>query len=203
MSKASIISLVNDLSLGLADPNLIDDYFYDIIHDLGDREVLLDATLTPVDPTSTTHPVYPIPETAVKLFGVFYGERYLARATLLEVEAFAGINWRDIRGEPFAFVVESENERYFRLFPNPQEPTDALVFPTGVPFGLDYPRNAMAVVASMIRDDIPEWLELPITMEIMGREFARESDHKDNEFAQICKAAAQLFFGMMGVAAAT
>jgi len=169
-------------------------YYYEIIDELGNREVITTAELVEVDADEST---YTIPVQAVMLLGAFYNDRFLNEASIQELESFFGLGWRNKKGAPVAFTREQESKRDFRLFPAPTEPNNDFSFVHGLPLGIDYPLNSIVVIATETRDDLPQWLELPIVFEILAREYARESDHQDMAFAAICKGAAQMFFEMV------
>src|SRR5574342_123737 len=134
MSKADVLQLVSDISLGQADATLSSGYYDDVIDELGEKEILTQLSI--VEVTGGTA-VYSIPATAIRLFGAFYNERHLNELMLREVESYSGINWRDEKGpDVVGYLTESEDEGNFRLFPVPDESNDALSFANGVPFGL-------------------------------------------------------------------
>ncbi len=42
------------------------------------------------------------------------------------------------------------------------------------------------MIATETRDGYPEWLNLPLALLVLAREFARESDHRDPAFSTAC-----------------
>lgn len=194
--KADILALVDSLSLTQADSAMVLRYYDEIIDDLSRDEILTNVELIGVNALDST---YEIPATANELLGVFHGDRFLNRSTRQGVETFQGIDWRNrSAAQPFAYVEEHEPKRAFRLFPVPTLASGDFNFAGfGAPFGLDYPARAVVTLVTERRDNIPSWLDLPVAFEILAREFARESDHQDVGFAQVCKEAAGLFFSMV------
>lgn len=194
MSKADIIQLVADISLAQADTIMAERYFDDIVNGLGEREVIVGAHLIPVIADTA---VYELPDDTIDLLGVFYGDMFLNEAPIQEVESFAGLSWRSRRGTPIAYVVEQESSRDFRLFPTPDQPSSDIDFAFGSPFGHDYPEGVIAALCSEKRDELPEWLELPIAFEILAREYARESDHQNKAFSEVCRITSAVFLTMV------
>ena len=83
--------------------------------------------------------------------------------------------------------------------PAPPPPTDLLspVIPLhGAPFGLDYPVDTLAVLASQRRTDLPDWMDLPLALAVVAREYARSSPHMDKVFAGAARQLAALFLSM-------
>lgn len=189
MSKASVLTFVQDFSTTQVDTVAIDRYYDDIVRDLGAQDFLVQVSLVPVD---TTTAIYTPPAPTIDLLQVFYDDRVLYKSALLEVEAIG--RWRDIIGTPVAYIVEDQTSKDFRLFPKPEVNSKPFVFLFGEPLGRDYPEYAAAVVHTETRVDLPEWLETPVAFEILAREFARESDHKDKPFSDACRALAKMFF---------
>lgn len=195
MSRADALQLVQDISLSQADPVLASHYYDEVLNSLGELDLITALELVEID---ADDPIVDLPSQAVRLIGVFYNDSFLNRASVQEVEAFAGnASWQSLKREPKAYVSERESERSFRLFPKPVEPSAAFDFAFGQPLGHDFPLNAAVVVITERRDDLPGWLELPIVFEILAKEYERESDHQDKAFADICREAASLFFLMV------
>ncbi len=194
MSKTDVLALIADLSQGTANQVIAEGYYFDVIKDLGERGILTQATLLEVTANDAT---YTLPATGLRLLGAFYSDNYLCQASIQEVEAYAGTGWRDVTGDPIAYVVEDESKHDFRLFPKPAVPSDNFIFLFGSPFGKDFLHGAVAVIHTETRNDLPVWLELPVVFEVLSREFSRESDHKDLLFAKICQDTANMFFEMV------
>lgn len=192
MSRNSVLSLVNDLSRGLADQGICGHYYDDIVHEIGQRPIFTRATLVAVDGATAT---FALPDTAIRLLYVLYDDRILAPASLRELEA-VNPHWRDERGTPIAYVTERENARSFRLYPVPDVASKSFIFLTGLPFGRDYPELAVVIVHTEDRE-LPDWLDLPVALDILGREFGRESDHRDPAFAEMCGQLAVLMYRML------
>ena len=182
MSKASVLTLIQDLSLSTADATAIERYYRDVVYDLAAGGWLAQATLVA---TTAQLGSYSMPDTSVSLLGLFYDDRQLTEEGLRSLEAFDS-HWRDIRGVPIVYVVEGETEGSFLLVPTPEIASKDFIFMFGRPFGVEFPEYALAVVHTETRDDLPAWLELPVAFKVLALEFMRESDHQDKDFAAAC-----------------
>lgn len=188
--KSNVLQLVQNLSSSQADATAIDRFYDDVVRDLGQRPWLTQATLISV--TAGTA-VYTPATSVIRILDVYYDNRVLRKATKQELESIDA-QWRDLRGSPFAYVSEDETAKDFRIVPNPEVSSKDFIFLFGSPFGLDYPEYAVAIVHTETRIDLPAWLEMPVAFEILRREFIRESDHKDAEFAAACGQLSDLLF---------
>lgn len=193
MPRSSTFQLVDDLARGLADPATREGFYRDVLFDLARQPILVEATLLPSVEGATS---YAWPPSAVRLLAVFFDDAQLALAGLAELKWY-GEAWRDISGQPAAYVTEGEPTRTLRLFPAPDRPSKAFSFVFGAPLGRDFPASAVAVLTTVFREDAPAWLDLPIALEVCAREFDRESDHRDAAMAASCRRLANAVFGMV------
>lgn len=182
--KADVLALVNDLSGGLADPVMTEAYYREVVIDLGQRENLL------VQVSLIDHGIdlgnYDSPDATLKLLSVFYDDTELGKesqGTIESVDRF----WRERNGRPQAFITDTEGDQRFRVWPMPDVPSHLFAFPTGSVFGADYPAEALGVIHTENRRDVPSWIELPVALLVLAREMARESDHTDLGFAKLCQ----------------
>src|SRR5437899_1770218 len=100
-------------------------YYYEIINELGNREIVTAAELVEV---STDDATYTIPTKSINLLNAFYGDRFLTETSIQELESFIGLSWRARKGSPVAFTREQESKRDFRLFPTPIQLNDDFSF---------------------------------------------------------------------------
>jgi len=166
----------------MADQGMAGYYYDDIVRELGARPVFTRATLRAVSANSGT---VTLPAEAIEVFYVFYDDRLLPPATLRQLEA-VDPQWRDRRGTPQAYTMEQEDDRTLRLFPVPDISSKAQSFAFGEPFGRDFPEAGVTLVHTEDRE-LPDYLDLPAALEILAREMARESDHRDLEFAGLAR----------------
>ncbi len=195
MSRSSTLALVRSLTLVPPDAGTLDRYYDETVLELGDDPLLFEATLLPVSLDQAT---FTLPDFAARLQSVFYDNRALDAASLQEMQAISP-QWRDARRDPCTYVTEGETERTFRLFPQPTQPSQAFSFVTGSPLGVDFPAYAVLVVQTTHPGDAPDLLDLLIAHRILSREFARESQHQDLEYAQRCELLYQVLLAMLRV----
>lgn len=195
MSKVDVLQLVQDLSQDQADAASIEKFYDDIVLELAQQNVLTQVTLLTAAANDTS---FSNPANAVNTIAVFWDDRQLSKAKRQELE-WRNMRWRDERGTPEAWVTEDETEKTFRLYPVPDYASKALAPIFGGPLGKGYAENSVAVVHSEKRDDVIEYLELPIALEIMHREFTRESAHRQTAFAGVCLEIAKVLYQMVGV----
>jgi hypothetical protein len=193
MSKADVLQLVADLSRGLADQSAAGYFYDDVVLDLSKSTVLTEATL--ISATSGTA-AYTAPAEAVDTLGVFWDDNQLSKTPLRDLET-VNPNWRDASGVPRAYVTEAVSDLSFILYPTPEVSSKDFIFLFGSPLGLDFPSYSIGVVHTVAPQDVPTYLEMVVALEIMAREFARESDHRDLETAKICKRLADLYMAVM------
>lgn len=178
MAKADVLALAQDIGK-FGDPISIEDYYDEIVRELGLLELLVD----PVSIGITSElSVYQMPIPVIRTLELI-SERYgtLDRVDRVTLRAVHGTGWTNLKGTPVSFTQELENDNAFRLVPIPDQ------------------AESLIGLVSAVRDDVPYWLELPIALEIVFREYTRESQFQNVEFAQAAGQLAQLFFSLVGV----
>lgn len=180
MSKADVLTLSNELALGLADPVQLGTYYADLVRLLGNEPVLTNAQAQDIDALVRD---YATPDEAVLLLAVYVGDRELPHTLERELEAIDS-DWRNaVPGIPRVYTDEDLSENAVALYPTPAD--DALgtdqVFDDD--FGLDFVPGQLSFIYTEERDDVLPWLELWLAVAILEREFERESNHRDLPFA--------------------
>lgn len=168
MSKTNVLVLVGDLSLNLAEQAECDRLYDEIVTQLGmdERNWVTNRTTTVVAPGIAT---VALAETIIHILGVEADGQFLSRETQRTLQ-LGNLDWR-VRFGPFSgYVVEGEDERTLRLTPA------ASVGAT------------ISVLHTERRTDMPAYLDLPLALLVLGREFERESNHRDAGFSAICEA---------------
>ena len=195
MPKASVLSLVTDLGGAQAQSPQTERLYDDLMQTVAGGALFNVVTLLPVTAGTAE---YTLPAPGVKLAGVFYDQGMLSRARKRDLEAVDPA-WRDRRGHPAAFIIDDLSRRTFRLYPQPVQTNTAFIFSVGAPFGIDHPVDAVAVIHSVAKSDLPVWLDLPLALLLIGREFGRDSDHRNPEFAQACQAIGKALLDMVAI----
>lgn len=178
MSKATILTLVSDMSLAQSNATEVSIIYDEVIRELGFVEVLTSTELIAVTGGTSTYALAPL---NIRGLEFYLSTGFLTMSDGRGLGALFGSDWRNRTGAPVAYTYDDETSGDFRLVPAPVSD------------------DILTVIRTDARQDIPTWLDLPVTFEILAREYLRESDHQDIELATLCKAMADLLFNMVGV----
>lgn len=191
--KTGVLGLAQDLANQQAAPLPLDQMYDDAMFDVASQAVFNAVDFVAATPGQA---VYARPPDATDILAVFYDDTMLSLVTLRELETIRPA-WRAWSGRPVAWLIEDQSNDEFRLFPSPVTTPDPLIPLYGAPFGLDYPRDTIAVLASQRRTDLPDWMDLPLALMVVAREYARPSPHADKVLAGAARQLAALFLGMV------
>lgn len=179
MAKADVLALVQTLALGVTNADEISNYYDEIVREIGFGEVLV---ATDTIATQAGDPFYVFAKDNINTLEVHFNHAgRLSPETGVALRASQGVDWRVKRGTPSAFTQDQTSSNDLRLFPIPTTPGE------------------LTVIQTVEFDDILEYLELPVALEICHREFVRESGHQDVEFAIVARALSQFFFNLIDV----
>lgn len=178
MAKADVLTLVDDLSLGQANATEAAIFYDEIIRELGFIEVLTGTETITIHAGTGS---YTLATDTIRALEFYNTAGFLTKAQYTGLGALFGSSWRTRVGSPMAVTVEDENNNSFSLVPSPNYD------------------DQLTVIRTETRTDVPVWLELPIALEILSREYLRESDHQDVEFSGISKTLATIFLNLAGV----
>ena len=198
MTKAEILLLVKNLTQDQADSVTIDDYFNQVLDDLGR---VSDDTMTEMEviPLTEGTEEYTLPDNAVIERAIFFDNHELRHTTVKQLEARSK-SWRAHRGRPWAYSKDEQTARVFRVYPIPDFSSTATDWSEGEPLGRGFPSDALTIFYSSRRNDkIPTWLVLPLVTQILAYEFARPSGHQAEAFAQLCQQLTTVFFKFLDV----
>ena len=178
MAQADVLTLVDDISLGQANAAEAAVFYAEIIRELGFVEVL---TGTETISVTAFNGNYTLATSTIMALEFYSTRGFLTKSDTPGLKSIFGSSWRNRTGSPVAVTMEDENNNSFSLVPIPQE------------------SDTLTVICTETRTDVPTWLELPLALEILSREYLRESDHQDVEFSSMCKQLADLAFNLVGV----
>lgn len=183
MARVDVLDLVTTLSAGLADAVVCDGVYNELVQVIAaTSEQLVASTLLPVAQEQAT---FQLLDQHVNLLAAFFGGRQLSPTLARQLDAITP-TWRDVAGSPSSYIEETEADQTFRVYPKPQSPSWGFDFsPTGTPLGQDYPTDAVHVLVTDRREDLPDELELPVACLILEREFARVSNHSNLALARL------------------
>lgn len=179
MAKADVLQLVSDFSLHAVDSNQFDDFYAEVIRELGGFDVLVSTRKLSVEKDVHT---YTIASDTLRIMQVYLNG--ISRLDFTNQEAIIdafGLNWRQLKGTPISYTQEQEGSRFIRLVPAPDSDGELTIFRADE------------------RDDLPSWLELPVAIEVVHRIFTAESDIQDVAFARVARGLADTMFEVAGV----
>ena len=175
--------------------------FYDeAVYTLGALPYVLEMSLVAVSQDQFT---FTFPDNFLVLQEVWHDDRALDPMTHDELLALSS-QWQEHRGPPLAYTDENISLQQLRLYPTPPLPSDPLLLlHYGGAFGIDYPTGNVVMLATQFLQDLPSWLELPLILGMLAREYILESPHQDIAFAQGCAQVSQLLMSMLPTAPIT
>lgn len=179
--KADVLALVDLLSNTLADPTVTPDLYSDIVFDWGSQPILTQATLISLTAKSEE---FNLPPQVLDVLAVIWDQRELGKLRLREVEAL-NPSWRNQVGTPNSYIDQAETAKVLALYPAPFMPSGPNTAVHGEPLGQDYPLYSVVLLNTETRQDVMPYLELPLALLILEREFIRESNHRDEDFAMM------------------
>lgn len=198
MTKSSILTLVNQLANFTIDGDLVDIYYDDVLVELG-RMTNPPLTANELQPVVSGTHTYSIPDKMITILHAFYSSKSLISSRTQDVDAYVNA-WRGDTGTPFSVIIDELSGKTYRLYPIPDTSSDDFSFITGTPMGTDFPDNAVTLIYSELREsDILDFLGLIVALMILNREFIRQSDHRDTQFAESCDQIAKLMLIFIGV----
>lgn len=181
MAQVDVLALIQTLSVTQADGTATPALYSDTIVEMAQQEWFTQSqtwtnTIGQLRVTFLSALATPL----IDIGAVIYNDYELDEATLLELEMIDS-QWRDARGRTTTFTVEDESAKVIALYPSPDEArTDNVAFFTYAPTDALY------------------YQELFIAMRVLEREFLRESNHQDANFAEGCAILAKMFMSMVG-----
>lgn len=192
--RADVLALVQLLSNNAADAALCNQFYDEVVTDLAQQRWLTQASVLTLSEGTTT---VQLPLNAVEILSLYYDNEALTEMGLADLLYVYGEMWRSRRGRPHAYTRESETAKVIEVAPPPDLPSNPLIPIHGLPTGWDYPLYAGLIINSETRNDVPVYLELPLALLILQREYARESDHQDLALAGAAGALAELLLTMI------
>lgn len=184
MPKTNVLALVDVLagtrsdSASLATTATRDAYYDEMVSEHGlVREGQMDASFVAATKGDAT---YAFPAAAVRVLAWIYDAVTLRPTNRRALEAYDS-DWRNREGSPRSYTTQSEDARIVRVVPVPAVTGDTIGVAT--PFSGTFPNGNFTAIYTDGSDDHPVWDELWMALDVLSREFARDSDHYDAEFA--------------------
>ena len=191
MARADVLTLVDDLAVSVEDDDAAGDYYNDIVEELGFANApLADASFVAVVAGTKEHT---LPTAAVRGLAFVYDDTQLYLSDKKELE-FADVNWRTRQGTPVVVSFSDTDQRQFDVVPVPDRSGAAIGATT--PFTGHAADNVVVIYADRATD-VHSWEEMQVALEVLAREFARDSEHKDDRAAKAWGQLANLFAGLV------
>ncbi len=198
MTKAEILTLVQDLTQSQADSVTISSYFDQVLDDLGRilAPPLIEAEIIPLVAETNE---YSFPDNAICEQAIIFNGRELRLTSTQQLSAYSA-SWQDHKGSPWAYTKDDSTARTFRLYPAPHATSGTEDGSPSFPLGPFIPSNSLLIFYSSRKSsNIPTWLVFPIVYQILAWEFARPSKHQSEAFASLCQELSDLFFSLLGI----
>lgn len=194
---ADIAGTRSDANAGLADVTRTDAYYTDIVREQGllHSEGPCDAAFVAVTAGDAD---YTQPAAAIRALMLLHDDRQL-RPTLRRALEAGDRDWRARTGRPQAFTLQDEDSHVHRIVPIPAQSSSTIGAST--PFSGPFPASALTFIYTDNATDVLPWDELWTALEVLGREFGRESDHYDATFAKTALQLASVLRTLVGRAA--
>jgi hypothetical protein len=183
MSKSTVLQLIDDIAFGMESASPVGAFYDDLMWDAARWGVSTNVVLIPA---TARFPTYTTPANEARIYGIFYDDVLLSLMTLRQLEA-VNAQWRDELGRSRSYISQDEPEHSFTVYPTPNEDSQSFVFLFGSPLGRDFPARALGAIIGERRDDLPGWLDIPLALSVLGREYERDSEHADPTFAKACR----------------
>lgn len=178
MSKATTLTLISDLGLSDVDGTETDRLYDDVVRELGYQEVVTAiGTVAVTAGTATYNP----PTNTLEILEIENLQGIVDKMSIHSLQGIFGVMWRDQSGVPLMWTEDDQSDKAIRLVPNPDI------------------NDTLQVINVQYRTDLPSWLEMPIALEVLYREYIRESNHQDIEFAKLCRKMAKLWFTLVDI----
>lgn len=184
MSKSSVLALANAYAFNLtslADSATLDGFYSDLMWDATRWGI---STKVELVETTRDDATYALEQG--RIYAIFYDDVMLSEASLQDLES-VNPQWRDLVGRPHTWCQQDQNLNAIRVVPKPDARSVDFSFLFGAPMGHDFPARSLGVVIAERREDLPEWLDVPLALALLGREYERESAHRDVAFAKVCR----------------
>ncbi len=184
-----VLSLVQLIANNEADPLMIQVFYAEGVIELAEQLWLTTTSTLSFAAGST---LVSLPTDLIETLSVFYDSEALTEMSLEELLYLYGENWRSRIGRPTGYTKESEHSQSMEVSPTPQ-----LDSPPSTDVNAGYQPGSGAIIYSGTRADVPTYLELPLALLILKREYHRESPHQDRTMAEMCGALGHLLLTML------
>lgn len=189
MSKATTLTLISSLAVSVDDSTATGDYYDDVVEELGfTKTPLVNAEYVAVVAGTKEHT---LPTQAVRALIYLYDDTQLYFADKRELEV-SDDYWRLRQGTPAVVCFSDTDQRKFDVVPVPDRSGAAIGVNT--PFTAHVADNIAVIYADRTAAGaVHSWEEMQIALEVLARETARDSEHKDLDQSKAWQTLADLF----------
>ena len=179
MTRATVLALIDSFSADQSEDTEASVLYDEVIRELGFYEVLTtrEDQFLPI----SANGIYQLSPDTMRVLEVAWNQRRVDRSSEFSIRSAFGANWRSLRGQPVAVTVWEESANTIRFIPQPNS------------------GGTVTLIKTETREDLPYWLELPVALMVLHREFIRESNHQDVDFAKLAFELGKLFMGLVKV----
>lgn len=199
MAQVDVFALIDDIAglrsdgANLADATARARYYADVVFEHGlVRDGPTDAAFVAAVKGAAE---YTMPAAAIRTLAVLFDDTQLRPTARRALESYDPA-WRTRIGRPRSYTTQDEDVHIFRLVAVPDQSGAAIGGST--PFSGAFPDGNVMFIYTNNVTDVPAWDELWVTLEVLSREFSRESDHHDPLFAKTAMQFAQVVRVLVG-----
>ena len=178
MSKTTTLTLVSDMGLSDTTSTEADRLYDDIVRELGAMGILTENGTKAVTAGTAT---YTAPTNTIRVLEIHGGYGIIDQMDYAILTNLLGPRFHQRIGRSEMWCHEHETIKDFRLVPSPNE------------------SDTFTVLITQYQTNVPSWLEMPIALEVLHREYLRESNHQDVDFAMLCRKLSTMWFSMVGI----
>ncbi len=178
MSKTTTLTLVSDMGLSDTTSGEADRIYDDVVRELGALGILTENGSNSVTAATAT---YTAPTNTIRILEIHGGYGILDQTDYDIITNLLGARFHLRTGRPTIWCHEHETIKDFRLVPIPNE------------------SDTLTTIVTQYQANVPVFLEMPIALEVLHREYLRESNHQDIDFALLCRRLATMWFSMLGI----
>jgi hypothetical protein len=194
MAQADVLQLVTDVADSLNDATACTTYYGDVVFLMGlDPDGTL-VTASTIDPGVNTLPTT-MPTTSITTLAVLYDRTHLSK-TGIQGAGVWDSRWAITKGTPKVWLDQNQPRHTIAIVPIPVTPPSGAALPVD-PSTTNPGFAGLTVLYTESRTNVHGDEELALALEILCREFSRDSDHTDRTLAQSCRTLSGVLFRML------
>jgi hypothetical protein len=197
MAQADVLQLVTDIADGLNDTTACTNYYGDVVFLMGLDPDGTIVNCTTFDPGLGTLDVS-LPANSITTLVLIYDRVHLSKTTLLGAAAW-DTQWATTLSTPLSWLDQAQPRHTISLVPQQSKAPSGAALPLD-PSLTDPGFDAVTALYTETRANVHGDEELALALEIVSREFSRDSDHTDRTLGQSCRTLSGILFRMLDIA---